>query len=65
LASVVSFFIYLRVIVAMYMGDADDDQPAALGLPVRAVLLVAMAVTLIFGLVPAPLLRLAANALPL
>jgi NADH-quinone oxidoreductase subunit N len=65
LASVVSFFIYLRVIVAMYMGDADYDQPAALGLPVRAVLLVAMAVTLIFGLVPAPLLRLAANALPL
>jgi NADH-quinone oxidoreductase subunit N len=65
LASVVSFFIYLRVIVAMYMGDANDDVPAALGVPVRAVLLVAMAVTLIFGLVPAPLLRLAANALPL
>jgi NADH-quinone oxidoreductase subunit N len=66
LASVVSFFIYLRVIVAMYMGDATREELApAPGLPVRAVLLVAMAVTLIFGLLPAPLLRLAANALPL
>jgi NADH-quinone oxidoreductase subunit N len=65
LASVVSFFIYLRVIVAMYMGDAGDEVATPLGFPVRAVLMVAMAVTLIFGLLPAPLLRLAANALPL
>jgi NADH-quinone oxidoreductase subunit N len=65
LASVVSFFIYLRVIVAMYMGDASDELGPPLGVPVRAVLVVAMAVTLIFGLLPAPLLRLAANALPL
>ncbi len=65
LASVVSFFIYLRVIVAMYMGDASDELAPPLGVPVRAVLTVAMAVTLIFGLLPAPLLRLAANALPL
>jgi NADH-quinone oxidoreductase subunit N len=65
LASVVSFFIYLRVIVAMYMGDSGDQPTPSLGVPVRAVLMVAMAVTLIFGLLPAPLLRLAANALPL
>ena len=65
LASVVSFFIYLRVIVAMYMGDGSEDLGPPLGVPVRAVLMVAMAVTLIFGLLPAPLLRLAANALPL
>lgn len=65
LASVVSFFIYLRVIVAMYMGDAGDEIAPSLGIPVRAVLMVAMAVTMIFGLLPAPLLRLAANALPL
>jgi len=54
----------------MYMGDASDELAlplgvSALGVPVRAVLTVAMAVTLIFGLLPAPLLRLAANALPL
>ncbi len=40
LASVVSFFIYLRVIVAMYMGDGRatrlGSRPS--GLPVRAVL---------------------------
>jgi NADH-quinone oxidoreductase subunit N len=87
LASVVSFFIYLRVIVAMYMGEADEDLALAsklpsvvgsasdgiaanhrgvgLGTPLRAVLTVAIAVTLIFGLLPAPLLRLAADALPL
>ena len=34
LASVVSFFIYLRVIVAMYMGDAESDELAPpLGFP--------------------------------
>ena len=44
---------------------SDDLARRPLGFPVRAVLLVAMAVTLIFGLLPAPLLRLAANALPL
>lgn len=70
LASVVSFFIYLRVIVAMYMGDAEGELAPSqlapsLGAPVRTVLVVAMAVTLIFGLFPAPLLRVAANALPL
>ena len=65
LASVVSFFIYLRVIVAMYMGEESDELAPAPGIPMRAVLTVAMAVTLFFGLLPAPLLRLAANALPL
>ncbi|MGH8927678.1 MAG: NADH-quinone oxidoreductase subunit N [Acidimicrobiia bacterium] len=64
-ASVVSFFIYLRVIVAMYMGDVDEGPSPSVAPPVRAVLVVAMVVTLFFGLIPAPLLRLAANALPL
>lgn len=63
-ASVVSFFIYLRVIVAMYMGEAEGSEiPVAA--PVRTVLTAAMAMTLVFGFLPAPLLRLAGDALPL
>ncbi|HSL26008.1 MAG TPA: NADH-quinone oxidoreductase subunit N, partial [Acidimicrobiia bacterium] len=65
LASVVSFFIYLRVIVGMYMSDSIGELEPRVGRPLRAVLVVAMAVTLFFGLFPAPLLRLAADALPL
>jgi NADH-quinone oxidoreductase subunit N len=64
-ASVISFFIYLRVIVAMYMGEAEDSDVLVVGPPARTVLVAAMAVTLLFGLLPAPLLRLAGDALPL
>jgi NADH-quinone oxidoreductase subunit N len=64
LASVVSFFIYLRVIVAMYMWEAEGSE-IAVTTPVRAVLSAVTAVTLVFGLLPGPLLRLASDALPL
>lgn len=68
-ASVVSFFIYLRVIVGMYMADpvagaaGSDDRVATRA--AGAVLVAAVTVTILFGLFPAPLLRLAADALPL
>jgi NADH-quinone oxidoreductase subunit N len=65
LASVVSFFIYLRVVVAMYMQDPGDERKLALSPSVRLVLWAALAVTLILGLVPVPLLRVAAASLPL
>jgi NADH:ubiquinone oxidoreductase subunit 2 (subunit N) len=55
----------LRVIVAMYMGEAEDSDVLVVGPPTRTVLVAAMAVTLLFGLLPAPLLRLAGDALPL
>jgi len=65
LASVVSFFIYLRVVVAMYMQDADDEVQPRLTTPVRFVLWAAMLVTLVLGVLPVPLLRLTAASLPL
>ncbi|MFP3913422.1 MAG: NADH-quinone oxidoreductase subunit N [Actinomycetota bacterium] len=64
LASVVAFFLYLRVVVTMYM---DEPGEAALTSPagVRWVMGLAVIVTLVLGVYPAPLLDLAANALPL
>lgn len=64
IASVVAFFLYLRVIVAMYMAESDGEEVAAPPLPIKAVLAVAIAITVVFGILPAPLLSFAADALP-
>jgi NADH-quinone oxidoreductase subunit N len=64
IASVVAFFLYLRVIVAMYMAESDGEEVAAPPLPIKAVLAVAIAITIVFGILPAPLLSFAADALP-
>ena len=64
-ASVVSFFVYLRVIVAMYMQEPETDEVLTVPGPLRLVLLAAMAVTVVLGLFPIPLLRLTDVALPL
>ncbi len=63
-ATVVAFFLYLRVIVVMYMAEATDRE-AASPLTTRWVLGIATAVTIVFGVYPGPLLDLAATALPL
>jgi NADH-quinone oxidoreductase subunit N len=65
LASVIAFFLYLRVIVAMYMGETDPAEVPAPALSIKAVLGVAVASTIVFGVIPGPLLTFAANALPL
>jgi NADH-quinone oxidoreductase subunit N len=64
IASVVAFFLYLRVIVAMYMAESDGEEVAAPPMPIKAVLAVAIAITIVFGILPAPLLSFAADALP-
>jgi NADH-quinone oxidoreductase subunit N len=64
LASVVAFFLYLRVIVVMYMDDPAPEEVAS-PLTIRWVLGLAVAVTIVFGVFPGPLLDLASNALPL
>ena len=64
LASVIAFFLYLRVVVTMFMDDAPDVEVAS-PLTTRWVLGVAVAVTLVFGVFPGPLLDLAGNAVPL
>lgn len=63
-ASVVALAFYLRVVVIMYM---EDDESGALDvpLPVRWVLGVAVTATLLWGVLPASLLDIAADAFPL
>jgi NADH-quinone oxidoreductase subunit N len=64
LASVVAFFLYLRVIVTMYMDEATGEIPA-FPVSIRWVMGLAVVVTLLFGIFPGPLLDLAGNAIPL
>ena len=68
-AAVAGLFFYLRVVVIMYFQPVDDAQEAmavpALGVSGRIVLLIASAVTLVFGVAPWPLLDLVRDALPL
>ncbi|MEX1004800.1 MAG: NADH-quinone oxidoreductase subunit N [Acidimicrobiia bacterium] len=65
LASVVGFAFYLRVIVAMYMHDEADDAVPAPTMPSRTVVALTAIVTVVLGLLPAPLLELTARAIPL
>jgi NADH-quinone oxidoreductase subunit N len=63
LMSVVSAYYYLRVVVAMYMREpAGEDRWAAVAPGARVALVVSVALTLGFGLSPAPLLNLARAA---
>ncbi len=65
LASVIAFFFYLRVIVAMYMEEPVDEAVAPPGISVRASLALASLITIVIGIVPGPLLSLAGEASPL
>jgi NADH-quinone oxidoreductase subunit N len=64
LASVVAFAFYLRIIVIMYMED-DNSEKIAVPATVRWVLVATVAATIVWGILPASLLDLAADALPL
>ena len=71
IASVAGFFFYLRVIVLMYMrepkfAEAPGTQRAGFETvgALRWVLIVAVAITVAFGVYPTPLLDLVVKALP-
>ncbi len=64
LTSVVTFAFYLRVIVMMFMEESESDL-AAPSTPVRWAVGLAVLGTVLFGILPEPLLRLAADAFPL
>ncbi len=64
LTSVIALAFYVRIIVIMYMED-DDSEKIAVPTPVKWVLGAAVAATIIWGILPASLLDLAADALPL
>lgn len=63
-ASVVALAFYIRVIVVMYMDEAEDSEAVRVG-PERWVLVLAVAATILWGIFPASLLGFAANALPI
>jgi NADH-quinone oxidoreductase subunit N len=65
LTSVAAFAFYLRVIMVMYMQEPDAPGRLLLPLPTRWVLGVATLATVFFGVLPAPLLDLAADAIQL
>jgi NADH-quinone oxidoreductase subunit N len=55
LMSAVSMFYYLRIVVAMYLREGKDAEVAISG-PLKVVAGVALAVTIVFGVAPAPLI---------
>lgn len=63
LASAVSAYYYLRIMVSLYMEDRTGEEAAA-SFPESAVLVAVGAVILILGIVPSPLLGLIGAALP-
>ena len=57
--SMVSVYYYLNVVKSMYLGEAADERPFVLSIPVQCTVLFAMAATLFWGVYPGPLSRLA------
>lgn len=65
-ASVVAFAFYLRIIVVMFMDEAEAiDDSTRVGFAVGAVVAVAVTTTLVWGILPGSLLQLATDALPI
>jgi NADH-quinone oxidoreductase subunit N len=64
LASVIAFAFYLRIIVAMYMDETEDEAPAVAP-TVRWVVGLAVVATIAWGVFPGSLLDMAASALAL
>lgn len=64
IASVVAFFFYLRVIVAMFMEDSDGEPVAPPVLAIRIALAVAAIITVVVGVLPNGLLSLAGETSP-
>jgi NADH-quinone oxidoreductase subunit N len=65
LTSVISVFFYLRVVVMMYMADRDGTlaAPAHVGGVAMAALVVSIAAILFLGILPTPILNLAAASI--
>ena len=70
LSTVISAFLYLRIVLAMYAGDDEGDEPARrparLPVPVAAkiALVISVVATIGFGLVPGPLTHASKTAVP-
>ena len=55
LMSAVSMFYYLRIVVAMYLREGKESEVATTG-PLKLVAGICLAVTIVFGIVPTPLI---------
>ena len=64
ITTVIGFAFYLRVISTMFAGDADGEEVSA-SLSARFAIVISAAVTVIFGIVPWPLIDVVRDALPL
>ena len=66
LTTVIGLYFYLKVIKVMFIDPvADDTGPIEASTTTRTVFAVAVGVTILFGLVPWPLLDIVRDALPL
>jgi len=61
--SVVSAFVYLRVVILMYMKEPRLEVPVSTSLPLKIVLATTAIAIILIGVYPAPLLDLAAAAM--
>jgi len=68
LTAVISSFLYLRIVLAMYVGKSSEEALAAphTRVPTAAVLVIGIAflVTVGFGIIPDPIDQLARDAVP-
>ena len=65
LTSVISAFMYLRIVITMYVGESDDDAPAVrVPWPAGATLVAVVGFTLLVGIVPQFLLDFAGDSVP-
>lgn len=63
-SAVVSAFLYLRIVLSMYLGGADDEREPVRVHPTAALAVgVALVLTIGFGIVPGPIDTLAGDAL--
>lgn len=65
LASAAAFYVYLRVIVVMYMREPETAGGLTAPATTRWAVSLSVLTTIVFGLLPGPLLDLAGNAIPL
>jgi NADH-quinone oxidoreductase subunit N len=65
LTTVVGFAFYLRVVSTIFSSDDEDDSELAPSLSSRFAVVIAAVVTVLFGIVPWPLLDVVRDALPL
>lgn len=63
LNSAVSLYYYIRLVVAMYMGEPSQDEAPSRSVPLWAALAISLVFTVAVGIYPGPFVQLARHAL--